>query len=213
MARPKAPPKPLERDVQAGIESVLDLHEIPWIRSNAGTMATPTGGRIRLGPKGWPDMTGCLPASFGPHAGKMLAIEVKRPGGKLKPEQAETLRRLQGCGAIAFMADDVAVVDRILRGLKAFRQEPGEPLTYHYPMSFKMEVDADTDPALLRAALEAPRPADRRQSALILADYWEERGRRDDAGKLRLAVENGVSILNTVTGILKRRSDERKTGQ
>ena len=51
-------------------------------RANAGKIQTVHGGWIKLFPKGFPDTVGYRKGD-----GKFIAIEVKTPKGKLRPEQ------------------------------------------------------------------------------------------------------------------------------
>lgn len=59
--------------------------------------------------KGVPDILGVL------KGGKMLAIEVKKKGGKLSPEQADYLDKIKSLGGVAFVAMSV---DDVIEGLK-----------------------------------------------------------------------------------------------
>jgi hypothetical protein len=90
---------------------------IPVDRQNTG-LADHDSRRVRYGRKGNADLTGTIPR--GPHAGKRLEIEVKRPGSRPRPEQLARLAETQAAGGIAFWVTDAAdalrVLDRILDG-------------------------------------------------------------------------------------------------
>jgi hypothetical protein len=63
--------------------------------------ALPFGLEAWLGlPPGFPDLTGCL-------GGRLVFIEVKRPGGSFRPGQKEFLEAARLAGHVAFWADSV----------------------------------------------------------------------------------------------------------
>src|SRR5262245_50185283 len=71
-----------EDDVEAGLKTVLALHNYLVIRLHAGVYQTLDGARhIRGVPKGTPDYA-CLHETH-----RNFLLEVKRPGGKLNPDQ------------------------------------------------------------------------------------------------------------------------------
>ena len=55
------------------------------------------------------DIIGTIPPN-----GRAFFCEIKRPGGKLSPAQADFLGRMREAGAIAFMADKVETVRDVL---------------------------------------------------------------------------------------------------
>jgi hypothetical protein len=64
-------------------------------------------------PKGVADILGILTDDNTGH-GIFLAIEVKRPGQKLRPDQERFLKRVNDAGGIGFMASSVQdVIDRL----------------------------------------------------------------------------------------------------
>ena len=71
---------------------------VAWAeRQNSG--AAKVGGRfIRFGWPGCPDVIGQLTD------GRFLGCEVKSPTGRLRPEQAVFLARINGAGGLGFMA-------------------------------------------------------------------------------------------------------------
>lgn len=79
---------------------------VSWAeRQNSG--AANVGGRfIRFGWPGCSDILGML------RNGKFLAVEVKAPTGKLRPEQAVFLERIRDAGGVAFVARDCRDVIR-----------------------------------------------------------------------------------------------------
>ena len=54
--------------------------------------------------RGVSDLLGCLPD------GRMLAVEVKRLGGKPTGDQLSFIKDIQRCGGLAFIADSVDAV-------------------------------------------------------------------------------------------------------
>lgn len=106
--------QPRERDIQRAICRYLTLQRIPFAVTDAALVMTANGARRRVSRSGWPDITACV-------RGRLWAIEVKRPSGRLRPAQAEMLRRLVEAGAYVTVARDVEDVihahERIQRGL------------------------------------------------------------------------------------------------
>lgn len=99
-----------ETQLTKTIRDVLDILKIPHFKHFGGP----------LSPKGVPDLIGVLPPS-----GRMLLIEVKKPGGKTSPEQSAFLRKFGLSGAfclVAFSAQDVIV------GLVAEGYEPAKKI-------------------------------------------------------------------------------------
>jgi len=96
---------PKESEVQSAIIQAFKLrHRITLWPIDAGGKgfrgAGKAGGHSGI-PEGFPDLLGIAPG------GVALFIEVKRPGCKPKPKQAEFLAWLEGMGAIAFWAASV----------------------------------------------------------------------------------------------------------
>lgn len=103
---------PLERVIQADILRYLKSRGYFVWRQNQGGIPTGKGGFRKFnGMKGLPDLCGLLgPAGPGGFYTQALFIEVKRPGEKLRPEQASFLKTAHQLGHLAFMAtclDDV----------------------------------------------------------------------------------------------------------
>jgi len=111
MSRPKKI-VPKESEVQATILQWLLLKKIFCWRNNTTGIYDPYKKTFRFNPyvlKGIADILGILPD------GKFLAIEVKRPGGKLSEWQTAFLQAIQQYGGIAFMAEDVKDVEERLK--------------------------------------------------------------------------------------------------
>jgi hypothetical protein len=101
----------LERDVLAGCLEAAAALGIPLERQNTG-LADHDGRRVRYGRVGNADLSGTVPR--GPHQGKRLEIEVKRPGARPRPEQLQRLAETRAAGGIAFWCDDVGDCLRVL---------------------------------------------------------------------------------------------------
>ena len=105
------PKPPLESVIQAQImEYLLFKGYFVWRANNAPIFDAKRGAFRKAGkyaPKGLPDIGGVL------NDGRAFFIEVKRPGGKVSPDQQAFLDRANGLGALAFVAysvDEVKVV-------------------------------------------------------------------------------------------------------
>lgn len=98
--------RPLESDIQKQILAYLELRGILHWRSNTGAAVFPgKGGKqrfIRFGYPGISDIIAVIPG-----IGKIVAIEVKRPGEHPTPQQAAFLTQVEEQGGIALVADDV----------------------------------------------------------------------------------------------------------
>ena len=98
--------KPLERTVLRAVLSALAIHpSVAWaVRMNVGAFNNGAGNYVRVGFVGCADVIGQL------RDGRFLAVEVKRPGGKVTDDQAAFLARVTkygGVGFVAFGVDDV----------------------------------------------------------------------------------------------------------
>lgn len=117
---------PLEKVIQKQIlDYLLAKGYFVW-RQNQGGIPTGKGGFRRFnGLPGLPDICGLLGGppmaglnipDMGPYYAfrdgwpRFLGIEVKRPGGKLRPEQAAFIEKATALGHLAFMATSVADV-------------------------------------------------------------------------------------------------------
>jgi len=82
---------------------------VAWCeRQNSGAFRTETGQFVRFGWKGCADVIGQL------RDGRFLAVEVKAPNGRLRPEQAAFLDQVRGAGGVGFVARNCADVAREL---------------------------------------------------------------------------------------------------
>jgi hypothetical protein len=111
--KPKLP-QPKESDIVKEILLRLPLMlpkgQIYLWRNNTGATITQSGGFLRYGEKGSPDILGILAPQ-----GIFLAIEVKAPKGVVRPEQEEWLERARTMGAIAGVVRSLADAEKLLR--------------------------------------------------------------------------------------------------
>jgi hypothetical protein len=109
-----ARPEPTEADVLASVLQYLELAQrqgrVAWyarMNVGAGKLQRPNGQAgqwIRFGFAGQPDILGQLVD------GRLLAVEVKRPSGRVRPEQEAFLARVlrhQGVAGVVRSVDDV----------------------------------------------------------------------------------------------------------
>jgi hypothetical protein len=112
-----------ESGVLAACLQYLALEGIFAWRQNQGAIPLEGGGYRRfVGMKGVSDILGILPQtvqlageSDRTTFGNLLAIETKRPGEKLRPEQAEFLARINALGGIGICAHSVQELAERLR--------------------------------------------------------------------------------------------------
>lgn len=110
MAKARTP----EGEVLSGALELLKLRGVVAVRFNTGALKTPSGGFIRFGAVGAPDIWGAIPWA----AGRMILVEVKAPKGKPRPNQVEFLERMRAAGAVAVWLDDLGRLDAILGYLR-----------------------------------------------------------------------------------------------
>lgn len=125
MTRPKplqtclfgAPPPPARAkndrpEAAALIEVLRALRNHPLVawaeRQNSGAFKTPEGQFVRFGWPGCSDVLGQL------RDGRLMAVEIKSPAGRLRPEQQQFLDLVNGAGGVAFVARNCADVRRAL---------------------------------------------------------------------------------------------------
>jgi len=121
-------PRRKERDLTNAILALLRAHGIAAWRTGVGAYRASYQGRerfVRVGTKGMSDIVGVVPVY--PHAqkvgaiGRFLAIEVKTPTGKIRPEQTAFLQTVTRAGGIGFVARSVDdVIDKL--GLQGRRE-------------------------------------------------------------------------------------------
>jgi hypothetical protein len=112
-----------ETDVVRACLDWLALHKVLAWRSNNTGIFDPTKQRFRSfqGLKGVSDILGIFPQtvrlSDGTEAtfGNLLAIEVKRPGGKPRPEQEWFLEQVRNAGGIGLCVRSVGELDEQMR--------------------------------------------------------------------------------------------------
>ncbi len=93
-----------EQDTQNQVRQYLTLRRALAIRVNSGSR-----GKIRFNSeKGCADIICC-------YKGKFLAIEMKKPGGKLSSDQAEFQLRVEAAGGVFITAESVEDVEKALR--------------------------------------------------------------------------------------------------
>lgn len=93
--------KVTEQQIQKAIIDYLKLKKfIVFKHRNVGIYKQDTGSYIPLpcGERGISDIIGCS------SAGRFVAIEVKKPGGKASPDQKDFLARIEASGGIALLA-------------------------------------------------------------------------------------------------------------
>lgn len=105
-------PVPSEAEVLKACLQTLHFHGIYAWRNNSGCLRDPTGRPVRFGKTGSSDILGLT------GSGRLLSIEVKRPGGKLSEPQREFLTAVNASGGVGVVVDDARVLDGYLRLLK-----------------------------------------------------------------------------------------------
>ena len=108
-------PEPAEAVVLAAVLRRLRLHRaVAWVErlnSGAGKLAFADGTKsqwLRFSWRGAPDLIGQLTD------GRILCVEVKRPSGRLRPEQEMFLATVRNQGGVAFVARSQDDVERHL---------------------------------------------------------------------------------------------------
>lgn len=107
-------PEPKEAQVLRSVLRALELHpDVAWARRmNSGAAKTESGGWIRFGFEGCPDIW------FMTRAGRLGVCEVKRPTGRTTPAQLAFLKLVSTNGGIAFVARSAEDVREVLEGAK-----------------------------------------------------------------------------------------------
>jgi hypothetical protein len=103
---------PRETDLVCQCLSLLQLHRIPCWRQNTGAAAFGAGRArrfVKFSVEGCADVLGVVPPS-----GRLLAVECKRPGGKLTKAQAAFLDNVRAAGGLALVVRDVRDLQRAL---------------------------------------------------------------------------------------------------
>lgn len=92
-----------EQEIQREILAFLEGRGVLAWKCNLGGVRFAGRGRGRNPMKGFPDIGVC-------YEGRTIAIEVKRPDGRLSPEQLEWKQKLEAAGAIVIIATSVESV-------------------------------------------------------------------------------------------------------
>lgn len=98
---------------------LLRLRGMLYWRNQTGAFRTGTKGKqrfVRFGAVGSSDIMAVLPP-YSKHAGRFMAIECKRPGGKTTPAQDRFLANVRDNNGIAIVVDDVLQLDELLTDL------------------------------------------------------------------------------------------------
>ena len=108
---------PKESEIQKGILAFLRAHGAWCVRVNGGAVKTEKRFIRFTDTVGTPDILCCwpMPARSCTHGAVFVAVECKRPGGKLRPEQAATIDAINRAGGVAFVADSIEAVERALK--------------------------------------------------------------------------------------------------
>jgi hypothetical protein len=104
----QAAPKIYERDVLSAAHEYLTLRGITHWRNNTGTVMYKERP-IRYGKTGSSDIIGVCPD------GRFLAVECKRPGGRLSAAQGGFLSGINACGGVGIVVDSVESLERQLK--------------------------------------------------------------------------------------------------
>lgn len=104
---PQSAPRKNDRPEAAALHEVLlalrNHPAVAWVeRQNSGAYRTPEGQFVRFGWPGCSDVIGQL------RDGRLLAVEVKSPTGRLRPEQQQFLDLVNGAGGVGFVARSLA---------------------------------------------------------------------------------------------------------
>lgn len=107
-----APRKNDRPEAAALIEVLRTLRNHPAVawahRQNSGAIKTPEGQFVRFGWRGCSDVIGQM------RDGRLLAVEVKSPAGRLRPEQQQFLDTVNLAGGVGFVAKSLADVQHAL---------------------------------------------------------------------------------------------------
>ena len=99
-----------EHDIQTAIQGYLSAYGWLVWRNNSGMIKTDKGHMVKMGLAGLPDL-------FAIKKGKLLAIEVKRPGKKPTEIQEYMLNELFEHGAKVIVAHSIDEVEEFIKTL------------------------------------------------------------------------------------------------
>ena len=105
--------KPREKEIQASILEFLAIKKIFAYRQNSGAFIDSAKHFYRFASiNGLPDIVAII-------AGKYIGIEVKAPGGKMRPAQSEFKQQLEAARGIYWVFDSLdEAIDTIEKYLK-----------------------------------------------------------------------------------------------
>lgn len=106
--------KPIETDLVRAVLQLLSLHKIPCWRANAGG-GLRRGRPIKGNPEGTPDILAILPR---PVPGRLLGVECKMPGGRLRAAQVAWAENAKAAGAWHLVVTDVKQLEAALKAAK-----------------------------------------------------------------------------------------------
>jgi len=117
-----------EAAVQKSILALAPLFDVTLRRQNTGVFRDRTGRPVRFGEPGASDLIGFTGPSWGPLAGRVLAVEVKwegwkPPGLKAKARarwerQLARLREVNAAGGFGFWVDHPDHFEKIVKTLR-----------------------------------------------------------------------------------------------
>lgn len=100
-----------EHDIQNAVRVALTKAGHQVFRTNVGSVRLPDGRYFDTGlPKGHADLYGFRPD------GQIFYIEMKKPGGRVRPEQVQFLKVMRDKGALAGIARSVEDALKIVEG-------------------------------------------------------------------------------------------------
>lgn len=103
---------PTEQDLVRQCLRLLQLRGVFCWRNNTGVLRDARNRPVRFGAVGSADILGVLRPD-----GRLLALELKRPGRKPTPPQEAWLEAVRQAGGVALVVTDVADLDRALKEL------------------------------------------------------------------------------------------------
>lgn len=107
------PSKPIsENALESAVLLFMKNRRWRATRNHVGIFKTEYGARISIGKKGFPDWTFTRRSLGIPYA-HLMHVEMKRPGQKPKPKQAEILASLNHIGELAVWCDSIEMFSTI----------------------------------------------------------------------------------------------------
>jgi hypothetical protein len=111
MAKPKLPARK-ETEIVKAILEYLAVLGLPHRRMNTGAFKATYNGKTRFhrfGAPGMPDILVCLPP-----LGRLLWLEVKRPGEKITELQEHFMKEFRGAGALGYVVSSIEDVEDVI---------------------------------------------------------------------------------------------------